>query len=201
MKKAQPRRPYNMTVRAEQVAQNEERILMAVVSLWKDHPIQDITLERVAEKAGVTIRTVLRKYGSKEGLLEATLRFEIPGFKEQRERHEPGDVAGALAALIEEYEEMGDAVVRTIRAEDELPFAAMLLERGRQEHRKWCARVFAPYLPDPCEERYGLQLSAFIAATEIYLWKLLRRDLGHTREEVLEIFTTVVKGIINRITL
>lgn len=198
MKNTQPNRAYNMTARAEQVAENENRILQAVVDLWKEMSINDITLEKVAERSGLTVRTVLRKFGSKEGLLEASLTYEIPEFEARRKRPTPGNVDEALRTLLDEYEDMGDAVIRTIVASDDLGFAARLLERGRREHRAWCQRVFAPHLPDPCLPAYEIRLSALIAATEIYLWKLLRRDMGHTFDETLEIFTVMVYGIIKQ---
>lgn len=186
-----------MTARADQVARNEQNILDAMVALWLELPIHEITLELVAEKAGVTVRTILRKYGSKEGLIEACLDNDAVDANRTRQVSRPGDVPAILQALLAEYEAMGPAVIRTIAVEEQFPAAAKILEKGRLEHRAWCARVFEPYLPDPASDGYELKLSAFITATEIYLWKLLRKDMGKSYEETLQVFQMLIEGIIS----
>jgi AcrR family transcriptional regulator len=193
------KRTYSMTNRTEQVMANEKRIMETVISLWMQHTISEITLERVASISGVTVRTLLRKYSSKEGLLEACVEYEHPGFLEKRNRVEAGDIDAALMTLLNEYEEMGNGVMRTIAVEDEMSFARKLLIRGRKEHRAWCARVFGPFLPEAGHRDYEIQLAALIAVTEIYLWKLLRKDLGHNREDTARIFQLMTSGIIEKI--
>ncbi|MBK7407950.1 MAG: TetR/AcrR family transcriptional regulator [Saprospirales bacterium] len=198
MKSTQPpKRTYHMTTRADLVAQNEQNILDAMVSLWLELPIHEITLDLVAEKAGVTVRTVLRKYGSKEGLIEASIEKDPVDLQRTREEARPGDAPAILRALLAEYEVMGPAIIRTIAVEEQFPAAAKILEKGRLEHRKWCARVFEPYLPDPGAVGYERKLTAFITATEIYLWKLLRKDMGKSFEETLQVFRLLIEGIIN----
>lgn len=199
MKTGQSKRSYSMTARAEAVAENERKIMEAVVDQWLNLPAHDITLERVAELSGVTVRTILRKYSSKEGLLEACVESANPDILNKREAIQPGDVKAALSALLEEYEEMGDSVVRTIAIEEEMPFAGKLLKKGRKVHRAWCARVFAPYLLANNDPAYEIQLAAIIAATEIYLWKLLRRDMGHSKKDTYRIFSLMVEGVLEKI--
>jgi AcrR family transcriptional regulator len=183
-----------MTTRAEQVAENERRILDAMVGLWLEMPIAEITLEQVAERSGVTVRTILRKYGSKEGLIEASLE-RVPGNLLTRNEAPSGDIDEALGSLLREYEAMGPAVIRTIAVEEQYPAARKILEKGRAHHRDWCANVFSSWLPEPCTDAYEMKLTAFITATEIYLWKLLRKDLGKSYEETLGVFRQLVEGL------
>jgi AcrR family transcriptional regulator len=192
-------RTYSMANRSEQVAANEKKIMETVIELWMHHPVNDITLERVAGLSGVTVRTLLRKYGSKDGLLEACVEYENPGFMERRNGVKAGDIDTALETLLDEYEEMGNGVIRTISVEEEMPFAGKLLDRGRKEHRAWCARVFGPFLPITGDPDYEIQLAALIAVTEIYLWKLLRKDLGHSRADTLRVFRLMADGVIDKI--
>ncbi|MCB0549130.1 MAG: TetR/AcrR family transcriptional regulator [Phaeodactylibacter sp.] len=189
-------RPYNMKNRAKAAAHTERRIMEAVIGLWQVLPIHEITLEAIAERAGVTVRTVLRKYGSKEGLFEACLKQDSSKIEINRGQVQAGDVPGALRILLDDYEAYGDANIRTLAVEEELEMARKILEKGRQYHRQWCARVFAPWLPEPSTGDYEKRLLAFIAATDVYLWKLLRRDLGRSPGETLETIQTLVNGLI-----
>ena len=183
-----------MTARAEQVARNEQSILDALIALWLEMPIAEITLEQVAERSGVTVRTILRKYGSKEGLIEASLE-RAPGNLLTRSEAPSGDIDEALNSLLQEYEAMGPAVIRTIAIEEQYPAARKILEKGRVHHRDWCAQVFSACLPEPGTPAFETKLTAFITATEIYLWKLLRKDLGKSREETLQVFRMLVEGL------
>ncbi|MFL5885485.1 MAG: helix-turn-helix domain-containing protein, partial [Thermoleophilaceae bacterium] len=62
------KRPYRMTARAEAAAATGERILEAAAELFHARPFDEVTLEDVARRAGVSSQTVIRRYGSKEGL-------------------------------------------------------------------------------------------------------------------------------------
>ena len=193
--KSEGTRTYTMTSRARAVAHNEKRILDAAVALWQSLPFREITLEAIAERSGITTRTILRKYGSKEGLFEAILETQVPSIEAVRDTAPVGDIRGALVILLDNYETYGDANIRTLAVEDELDIARKILERGRSYHRNWCTRVFAPYLPAPADSAYELRLLAYMTATDVYLWKLLRRDLKNSLEETLQVMHQLVTGL------
>lgn len=196
MKKDDTKRNYVMRRRAEKVAQTEERIMQETVGLWREISLSDITLEKVAERSGVTVRTLLRKYGSRDGLIETCILHKAGDPERQTDPDTIGNVDGLLHSLLNEYEEMGDAVLRTIYASENIPAAQKILAQGRRVHREWCETVFAPYL-DHCPEKVReTKLLAFIAATEIYLWKLLRRDMGKSYGETYEVFHQMLAGLI-----
>ena len=177
-----------MSQRARQVALNDKKIINAMSDLWLEMPLSEITLEKVSHKAGVTVRTILRKFGSKEGLFTACIESDGDRFTHKRMDVEPGDMKGIVDALLDEYEHMGNALVRTLTVEYEYPVIQTLLDKARIFHREWCTYVFEPFLPDPGSDHFETVLSAFITATEFYLWKLLRKDLGKTREQCSQIF-------------
>jgi len=188
MNSDKPTRPYSMGKRAKQAAQTDQAILKAVAKLWLTTPLPEITLEKVADNAGVTVRTILRKFGSKEELFAASIEQDAGKFEEDRRRATPGDLEDILKILLEEYELMGDAVIRTIYVEDQFEVAQQILNRGRQYHREWCREMFAPYLLTQSSVDYETSLTSFVTATEIYLWKLLRKDLGKSKEETYQVF-------------
>lgn len=186
-----------MTARAASTARTGREILDATAALWRERPIHELTLEAVAARAGVTVRTILRRHGSKEGLLEACIENDAGDTAALRDGAPVGDVAASLQLLVDDYERIGDAAIRTLAVEHQLPWAHRLLESGRRYHREWCARVFAPYLPEPADPDHQPMLLALIAATELYLWKLLRRDLGHTEAETRAVFDRLVRGVLS----
>ena len=177
-----------MSDRAEQVARNDRKVLNAMADLWFELPLSELTLDKVAERSGVTVRTILRKFGSKEGLFIACIDNDAERFTHKRMQVIPGDLHAILDALLEEYERMGDALIRTLTLEYSYPSTQALLRKARSIHRDWCSQVFEPYLPNESSGSYETVLSAFIAGTEFYLWKLLRRDLGKSLEQCREIF-------------
>lgn len=196
MKSKTGTRSYHMANRAKQATENEQRIMKAIVQLWEQLPLNEITLEMVASRSGMTVRTILRKFGSKEGLIEACIENDAAGRRKSRDLAVPGDYKQALKILLDDYEKLGDASIRTLALEEELPIAKKILETGRAHHRAWCAKIFGPYLPDPHSPDYDPNLLVFIAATEFYLWKLLRKDLNKSYDETFRVFQSLVEGLI-----
>ncbi len=192
---AQKRR-YQMSKRADAFAQTAKDIFDATTGLWHEHPIADITLEAVAQRAGVSVRTIIRRYGSKEGLFEACIQNYATDMEANRDRARPGDVEAAIHGLLQDYEAHGDAMIRTLAVEAQLDIACQVLKVGRRHHRCWCERMFAPHLPDQESADYEPLLRAFVAATDLYLWKLLRRDLKQTLNETQDTLMKLVKGLI-----
>lgn len=196
MKSDSGTRPYRMTARAEAVAQTGRDILEAAVELWRERALDEITLQAIADRAGVTVQTVIRRFGSKEGVVEACIQEDVAGVRLERDRASAGDVEGALDVLVAHYERDGDAIVRTLGLEDRLEAARAVAERGRSEHREWCARVYGPFLPPSDSEAYRGRLDAFVTATDLYLWKLLRRDLGRTHGETRQTLRSLLDGLV-----
>ncbi len=143
----------------------------------------------------MTVQTVIRRYGSKEGLIEAAIASGETGVRDDQDEVPAGDIKQVLDYILAHYEHDGDAVLRTLALEDKLPAAKRLAEHGRQVHRAWCASVFRPYLPTVDNETYSVRLDAFVAATDLYLWKLIRRDLGRTVEQTRQAISTLLYAL------
>ncbi len=197
MTTADSKRTYRMSKRAESAAQTERAIFEAASRLWNEKPFTDITLEAIAAEAGVSVRTVIRRYGSKEGLYEKGIQSQAADMPAEREKARVGDVLSAVTCLLEDYESFGDGLIRMLAAEEHLAAAQKVLSAGRDYHRSWCARIFEPYLPGPDEDQYNEMLSAYVAASDLYLWKLLRRDLAHDLDTTTAIFVRLLKGLVD----
>jgi AcrR family transcriptional regulator len=186
-----------MTARAEAAALTGRGILTAAAELWRERPMDQITLAAIAERAGVSVRTVIRRFGSREGVIAACIEADASGIISERDQAAAGDVDGALDVLLAHYERDGDAVLRTLALEDKVAEAKAIADAGRAGHRLWCARVFAPHLPPPEVDAYGTRLDAFVAATDLYVWKLLRRDLGRSADDTRQVIRSLIDGILS----
>ena len=186
-----------MAARADAAARTARDILTGTAALWRERPLDEITLAAIAERAGVSVRTVIRRFGSRDGIIAACIEADAAGIISDRDQARTGDVEGALRVLLMHYERDGDAVLRTLPLEHELPEAKTIIQAGRDGHRAWCARVFAPFLPPPADAAYGTRLDALVAATDLYAWKLLRRDLQRSADETAQVIRMLVDGLLS----
>src|SRR5688500_15592525 len=74
-------RQYSSTLRAEQAAATRARIVDAAVELLQLNDVSAITMQDVADRAGVAVRTVYRAFPTKDDLIDGVLaeiraRFE-----------------------------------------------------------------------------------------------------------------------------
>jgi hypothetical protein len=187
---------YNNTNRQIKAEETKLLIIKAWGKLWTQYSINDITLDMIAEEANVTKRTILRKFGSKEGLMAESLSYDPAEISAKRGHAKPGDIDDILKTLLSNYENIGDAAIRTINLESELEVARQIGDKGRTLHRNWCKKVFAPFLPDPKSPNFEIQLTSFISVTEIYLWKLMRKDLKLSKKKTISVFKNMLEGII-----
>lgn len=172
-----------MVARAEAAAATRERILDATVQLFWERPTDEISLEEVARRAGVTVQTVIRRFGGRDGLLAAAGEREADRVRRQRNEAPVGDPAGALDVLIEHYEALGDRVLKLLAEEDRVPRLREIADQGRVLHREWCERVFAPALSGLGGRDRRRRLAQLVALCDVYTWKLLRRQAGLSRSQ------------------
>src|SRR5579872_5301744 len=143
MKKAT--RPYVMTARAAKAEATRARIRASTNQLYLERPLEDFTLEEVARRAGTTVQTVLRAFGSKDALLFFALE-ELMASGVQLKPTPPGDVAAYVTAIFDVYETMGDLVLQQLDEERRRPALKPTLDQGRKAHRDGVRIAFAPQL-------------------------------------------------------
>jgi AcrR family transcriptional regulator len=182
-----------MSARAITAEQTHQRILDAARSRFTESPYEEATLAAIAADAGVTTQTVLNRFGSKENLFleyAAGMRVEIEAVRATARR---GDVRSVVRVLMRQYEMMGDLAVRAIALEERLPTMAEVARIGREQHRRWLEEVFGDQLPaEPRARRFVV--NTLYAATDVFVWKLLRRDLGAPRTETARVMERLIRG-------
>jgi AcrR family transcriptional regulator len=182
------KREYVMRARADAVEETRRRMLAAAQDVGRETMSLDIALRDVAERADVSVQTVLRHFGSREGLLSATLEFVQSGLLLKRGRLEPTDPAAGIAALVDEYEDSGDWVITMLGQESTHPQVRRMTETGRAMHRRW-VRTLAPASTDEV-------VDLLVVATDVYTWKLLRRDRGLSRDDTEHRIRALVAAVL-----
>ena len=99
--------------------------------------------------------------------------------------------------IIDEYEEIGDAIFRMIALEARVEELTPLLAHGRGVHRAWVERVFAEWLPKRGAERERRTVT-LVAATDVLTWKILRREQELSREEAELAMRETVTALVER---
>lgn len=182
------RRPYKQVARAQAQARTRETLLQAASEEVERDGWTHASLESVAERAGVTKQTALRHFGSKEGLLDAAIRRMSSVVIKERAEAPVGDIPAAVASLMRYYERSGeimtrllpyrDAVVRVLGEDHGPSFVHRAVDHGHEVHEDWVRRTFAPQLANLDGDTYERRLAQLVAVCDVYMWKILRRDLG-----------------------
>jgi AcrR family transcriptional regulator len=141
------KRPYTMRARAASAQATHRRILESAEQLFLASWYDEVTLEQVAGLADVSKQTVLRRFGSKEGLFAAVADELANRSEANRGNVAPGDVQRAAAVLTSDHERTGLTSLRLDAMEDRFPSLSDLLQRGRARRRAWLEATLADLLP------------------------------------------------------
>lgn len=192
------KRRYRMDNRSAAAQETGRRILQAAVDLYMERWLEDLTLEEVAARSGVTVQTVLRRFGSKVGLIEAAGESLQQQIVDQRSQAPAGDIAGAVSNLMDHYEATGDLTLRTLAQEGRHEVLRTFAEIGRAVHRDWVETTFAPFLEELPPEGRAELVTKLVVVTDLYVWKLLRREMGNERERTERIIADMIGAVIKR---
>ena len=73
--------------------------------------------------------------------------------------------------------------MRLLALEHKLPLAGEVISMGRVIHKRWVKRVFGPLLGVLPKKQ---AIALLVVATDVYVWKLLRRDAGLSQAMTVE---------------
>jgi AcrR family transcriptional regulator len=184
-----PARRYSMERRSANAAATKARVYQVAMALYNERP-QDFALKTVAARAGTSVQTILRIYGSKSALVANLL--EASQGQARRSGSLPDDIVTAIRARYTEYEKNGDGPNGHVADGRRDPAVAKQLEAARLSHRAWVEEIFAGRLGTQASLADQARLFGLIIATDISVWKQLRRDFGLYRRAA----EAVVMGII-----
>lgn len=195
--KTAAKRAYRQGARALAAEETANRIIDAFADRLREHWYDEITLEQVARDANVTVPTIIRRFSSKEGLLDATWQKLAETFQSRR-AVAPGDAAGIVAVIVAEYEFAGDLVMRALAQEGRYAPFKRWNDFGRSEHRKWVEEAFAPQLAPHNKADRTKYVDELVAALDLYIWQLVRRDMGRSVKHTQGVMLDLLNGVLRQ---
>ena len=184
MKTGAVTRRYTQTARAEAQQRTRDALLDAAGRQFLADRWDRATLEGIAADAGVTKQTLLRHFGSKDGLLDAAAHRGYEQIREERWSAPPGDVEAAVDNLLDHYEAWGEYALRIGGAQGESAALDEVGARARSLHQDWIDHAFGPQLGAFRGRARARRRAALVALCDVNTWRLLREDLGFSRREV-----------------
>ncbi len=190
--------PLQTNAREAATAATRARILGAASELFKTQWYEDVTMRGIAAEAGVALQTVVNHFGTKDQVFAGVIDHLQDAVAAARGAAEPDDVPGAAAALVADYETTGDATIRTLAVEERVPAVRPALAAGRAGHRAWVEGMFPGALAGLAGAARERQVDLLVVATDVYAWKLLRRDRGHSRRATATAIAQLVAALYPR---
>ena len=188
-------RAYTKAARAAAEEATRTALLDAAEEAFFDPGWDRATLASIAARAGVTKQTLLRHFGSKDGLLEAAFARAFERVRAQRFAAPGDDVEAAIDTLLEHYAEFGERSLR-MGALAGTGRAGEIVRAARALHRAWVDHAFAqPLARVPARERDRVR-NALVAACDVTTWAVLARDLALPPGEVRATLLRIVRGLL-----
>jgi AcrR family transcriptional regulator len=191
------RRPYRKVAREQAQERTRHALLDAASDAFFGDHWGKASLETLSAKAGVTKQTLLRNFGSKEGLLMQAVMRGAKQVRDQRWSTPTDDVSGAVENLLDHYQTWGERSIRIGAWQTNRPQALAILSRAaRQIHHEWVDYAFARWL-EPLEgEARANRRAALIAICDVQTWWIMSHDLGLPRARVHAILTDLIERLL-----
>jgi AcrR family transcriptional regulator len=188
-------RAYRQKARAESTEATRQRIVDTATRLFVEYWYDEVSLREIASQAGVAQQTVLNHFGTKDAVFLAG----IAQFGEQRLAARaggaPDDVAAAAATIVADYEDVGEANLRSLALEERVPALQDAMAQGREGHRGWVIDTFPGALAGLRGARRERRIGQLAVATDVYTWRLLRNDHGLDVDQTVEAITEMLTSL------
>ncbi len=88
--------------------------------------------------------------------------------------------------------------MQRLNEERRRPALKPTLDQGRENHRDGVRTAFAPQIEQLSGAARAQLLTMLVTLTDVYVWKLLRRDMGLNRPAAETIVRKMIVGAINQ---
>ncbi|MFZ1926859.1 MAG: TetR family transcriptional regulator [Solirubrobacteraceae bacterium] len=186
-------REYRQVERAKAQERTREALIKAATDEFFEGNWLKSTLDSLSHKAGVTRQTLLRHFGSKDGLLMQSLMRGAAQVRDQRWSTPTTDISGAVENVIEHYEEWGERSVRIGAWQRGPTVLALFANAARQMHYDWVEHAFAGWLDRFDDETRAERQAILVVLCDVQTWWILSNDLGLSRGKVHAILTDQIE--------
>ena len=189
-------RPYRQVARAKAQRRTREALLDAAEREFFDGHWERASLESMAARAGVTKQTLLRHFGSKDGLFEQAIARGYGRVSAQRLAAPRDDIAGAVDNLLDHYEQWGERSLRIGAAGGGTGLSADVRREARRFHYDWVEHAFGVWLDRWRGRHRAHRRAALIALCDVHTWWLLSHDSGLARAEVRATLIDAIEALL-----
>jgi AcrR family transcriptional regulator len=190
------KRAYRGTVQAEVAALTAQRIIQAGLALFDEQWGETITLEQIAERAGVTTQTLLRHFGSKERLSDAVSQEAFRLSQQQLIEPPTGDIATIATGLVGYYDAGGKRMLRGLVQEEKYPELHSIIDVARAAHKAWLERAFASALAPLDTSARTRLLAQLTTLTGVYTWHMLRNECALSSAETAQALQEMLSALL-----
>ncbi len=189
-------RPYKQVARARASARTRDALLDSANDELFAGDWSKASLESLSARAGVTKQTLLRHFGSKDGLLIEAIMRGAARVHDQRWSAPRGDIAGTVENLLDHYEEWGERSMRIGAWQRGPVMLALVSKAARKFHYDWVEYTFGPWL-DPLDGQTRVRRrAALIALCDLQSWWILSHDLELPRSEIHVILLDMIERLL-----
>lgn len=189
-------RPYRQVSRAKAQRRTREALLDAAEREFFDGHWERASLASMAVSAGVTKQTLLRHFGSKDGLFEQAMARGYSQVSAQRLSAPHDDIPGAVDNLLDHYQQWGDRSLRIAAIGDGSGLSADVSRQARQLHYDWVEHAFGVRLDRLHGQHRARRRAVLIALCDVHTWWLLSHELGLDRDEVRATLIDAIEALL-----
>jgi AcrR family transcriptional regulator len=179
-----------MTARAQAAEATARAIIAAARVLFAERAYDEVSLPAIAERAAVTVQTVLRRFGTKEELFAAAARERSDEIRADREAAPAGDIPH----LVAHYGRWGGEQAHLLTQESRVPAVRGITDAGRRYHRDWIARAYASALTGLPPATRRRKLAQLTVVTDLATWYLFRHELGLGQDQTAAAISELVNA-------
>ena len=173
-----------MTLRAASVAETGDRVLDAAFAIWAEMSFDRIRLEALAERAQVTVPTIVRRYGGKAGVILALVEREVAELALARGADAGAPTSRVISELVDFYQGYGAMILKMYAEAPLVTGLPELAQTARAAHLAWCRTTFGARLPSADPVTTARRMAQVTAVCDATTWRILSADAGLTPSQV-----------------
>jgi AcrR family transcriptional regulator len=186
--------------RRQRALRSREAVVEAMLDLIRENGEQPAA-QAVADRAGVSLRTVFRHFEDVDNLFAAAVAHQVQRIGGLFDPlASTGSLVERIDALVLRRRELFEHVApirRVVRARDDHPVITEWLERSHDMLRGQTTTQFQPELAELSSRQRRLLVEALDAATAFPTWDALRRDQHLDAETATAVVTLMVTKLLD----
>jgi AcrR family transcriptional regulator len=195
--KVHPKRDYSSALRKQQAAQTHDRILEAYAEQMVDSGVKDFSIERVAQRAGVSPRTVYHHFPNRDDLVDAVAEW-LDEKAAVRTIEESINVDEFLQHVGNAFETF-DSQEAFLRAQLMTEMGREVRGRGRSKRRPAIESMIRREAPNlkPSELRRATSVIHYLTSSEA--WRSMKDESGLTGREAGQAVTWAIRVLLREL--